>query len=189
MAYKDGRPVFYDLPYVGYQDNEVVEWLTRWYDQKLVDTATLMETFWEKLIPEEAPEEYLDYLAFLVGLSGNYWDTNWAQGVKRKMIKAAHSLWSKRGSLEAIREVLGIHEIPYSFWSQGSLVVPFNVPGTFGVDDMTLYLRMPLTFSRTSRTWIEAQRTLKNYAPVMTKATLGYDFFYVGFSIIGERVF
>lgn len=189
MTYKDGRPVFYDLPQKGYQDNPTVDWLTRWYDQKLVQVATLMETLWQYLEPEEAPESYLDYLAFLCGLSGTYWDTKWQPDVKRQLIKHAHKLWSSRGTLGAIQKVLEIHNIEHTIWSSGSLRLPFELPRMFGRDDLRIWVRLPLPYQRQSWQFKESQRTLRNYAPTIVQTGVCFNRFYLGFSVLGDPLF
>ncbi|MBW4558461.1 MAG: phage tail protein [Trichormus sp. ATA11-4-KO1] len=185
----EGRPVFNRLPQTGYQDNLAVDWLTLWVDQKLSDKADQLQTLWTKLDPLTTTEDWLDYLAFLCGLSGVYYDTKWAVNIKRQMISQAHSLWSSRGTLASIRTVLDIHEIPYTIWNSGSLRLPFVLSATFGRDDLRLYVRLPLDYQRTSREFKEAQRTLRNYAPVIVDAEVVFERFYLGFSRIGEPLF
>jgi phage tail-like protein len=189
MVYKDSRPVFYDLPQKGYQDNPVVDWLTLWYDEKIVQSATTLESFWQNLDPAIAPESYLDYLAFLCGLSGNYWDVKWSVDVKRLLIALAHSLWSSRGTLRAIRQVLDIHSLEYTIWTNGALRLSFTLPATFGKDDLRLWVRMPLKYQRSTPQFKEAQRTLRNYAPAIVKSGVCFNRFYLGFSVLNDPLF
>lgn len=189
MAYYDGRPVLNNLPQKGYQDNDVVDWLTLWTDQKLSDTADIMESFWENLIPETCDETYLNYLAFLCGLSGPYWDPKWSTSVKRLMIANAHRFWSNKGTLNTIKEVLDIHSLDYTIWTNGALRVPFAIPAVFGRDDLRLYVRLPLIYQRLSTQFKEAQRTVRNYAPAVVGTKVCFERFYTGFSYIGDPVF
>ncbi len=189
MPYKDGRPVFFSLPSVGYQDNSAADYLTTWVDEKLVHIATLMENLHTKLDPETTDDIWLDYLAFLVGLSGAYWDTKWSSGVKRQMIAQAHSLWGRRGTLKAIQQVLDTHSLTYSIWTNGSLRLAFGLPTTFGRDDLRLYVRLPLVFQRTSNEFKEAARALRNYSPAIIKSAVVFERFYLGFSVLGDPVF
>jgi phage tail-like protein len=211
MVYKDGRPVFYDLPQKGYQDNPIVDWLTLWYDERIVQSATTLESFWQNLDPMVAPESYLDYLAFLCGLSGKYWDVKWTVPVKRSLISLAHSLWSSRGTLRAIKQVLNIQlstylydsegflvddkgdyliENPeYTIWTNGALRLSFTLPATFGKDDLKLWVRLPLKYQRSTQQFKEAQRTLRNYAPAIVKSGVCFERFYLGFSVLGDPLF
>ena len=189
MAYYDGRPVLNNLPQKGYQDNDVVDWLTLWTDQKLSDTADIMESFWENLIPETCPESYLDYLAFLCGLSGPYWDPKWTIAVKRLMIANAHKFWSNKGTLQTIKDILDIHSLTYSIWTNGALRVPFAIPAVFGRDDLRMYIRLPLVYQRISPQFKEAQRTARNYAPAVVGTKVCFERFYTGFSYVGDPVF
>jgi phage tail P2-like protein len=184
-----GRPFFTALPEVGYQDNDAVDSLTLWVDEQLTAKAVQLQSMWTKLDPVTTDEIYLDYLAFLVGLSGPYWDLKWSTAVKRQMITQAHSIWSIRGTVTALNKVLAIHGISYNLWSRGSLNLTFILPGTFGKDDFTLYIRLPLTYTRFSVGFKEAERTAKNYSGAVSKTRVVYERFYLGYSRLGEPVF
>lgn len=183
------NPLLSSLPSQGYQDNPTVSFITQWYDKKLVEVANTLETFWQNLIPATCPVGYLDYLAYLCGLSGQYWDTGWTVSVKRVLIEKAHTFWASKGTIGCIKAVLDIHQIPYKIWNRGSLQVPFTLPGIFGVDDLTLYIQLPLAYQRSSPQWKETQRTLYNYGAAVIKSQVVFDAFYVGFSVIGEPIF
>lgn len=189
MSWHDDRPVFSQLPQVGYQDNPTVDWLTFWVDQKLVDKANQLQSIYTKLDPATTDAAWLDYLGFLVGLSGNYWDVKWSSTVKRQMITNAHSLWSSRGTLKSIKKVLDIQGLTYSIWTNGSLRLPLTLPSTFGRDDLRVYIRMPLKYQRASLEFKEASRTLRNYAPAIVKSEVVFDLFYLGFSRISDPLF
>jgi phage tail-like protein len=212
MTWHDGRPVYSRLPSRGYQDNPTVDHLTSWVDGELTAAAGALQAFWVNLDPFTAPEEYLDFLGSLCGMSGAYWDLKWDQIVKRQMISQSHKLWSSKGTLAAIRAVLDIHfstylydeldrpltafnayltsgEVKYSIWLQGALTISFDISQVFGRDDLRLYVLVPLEFSRKSRQFKEAERTLRNYAPAVIQSKVTYERFYLGFSQLSEPLF
>ena len=189
MTWQDGRPIYNRLPLKGYQDNLVADWLTLWVDEKLSGTASTLEAFWQNLIPETCPAVYLDYLGYLCGLSGQYWDTKWSTAVKRLMVANTHKFWSDRGTMLTIKSVLDIHRLTYTLWTNGALRLPFTLPNTFGTDDLRLYVRLPLIFQRTSQQFKEAQRTLRNYAPAVVKSAACFERFYLGFSYFSDPLF
>jgi phage tail-like protein len=189
MTYKQGRPTYHSLPIRNYQDNDVADWLTHWHDQKVVNTANILSNFYKAFDPFVAPEDYLNFLAYLVGLSQEYWDVKWSNDVKRQLISVAHELWSTKGTLLAISKVLDIHQLEYAFWISSSIRLSFTLPVLVGSDDLRFYVRLPLKYSRTSSEFKEAERSLRNYSAAIVDARVMYEYFYLGFSQVGEAVF
>lgn len=186
----DSRPVFDRLPVDGYQNNPVAEYLTAWPDTKLIKSKNILERFYLELDPNTAKAESLDYLAFLVGLSDEFWYSEWTEPVKRAMIAASLSvLWPLRGTMKALRTVLDIHSLDYDIWRPGALVLPFDLPGEFGTGGPEFYIRLPLDYQRSSQQWAEAVRTLQNFGLFGARSGVVYRRFYLGFSRIGEPLF
>ena len=124
-----------------------------------------------------------------MGLSDNYWDVQWSTGVKRAMIESAYGLFNTSGTLLAVREVLDIHSIPYDIWVDGSLRVPFTLPGTFGQPKLRYYVRVPLSVSRDGVQWKEAERTIRNYSAAVVNGRVTYKGFKLGYSRLSDPVF
>lgn len=190
MAYPT-RPIFSRLPEAGYQDSSTVDHLTEWVDTKLSEKAVQMQLLYRDLCdPDSCKPEWLDYLAYLVGLSGKFWDTEWPTQVKRTLIKNSHTiLWSKRGTYEAIKFVLDAHEIEHQIWTDGESVLSFRMPKQFGSAKLRFFVRVPLKYNKQDRVFREAQRTLRNFAPAITKNAVVYDTFRLGFSSYGDPMF
>lgn len=187
MAWHDGRPIFNRLPEKGYKDNPVADALTAWIDTKLLAKADQLQGFYRNLDPATAEEQYLDYLAWLVGLSGNYWDFAWSSEVKRSLIAASHNfLWANRGTLAVILFVLAVHGIAHDVRTDEATVLPFKMPRSFGVSQLRVFIRLPLKYPRLGVDWLEAQRTLNNYAPAIVQARVCYQGFKLGFSKLGD---
>ena len=189
-AWDQGRPVYSRLPNVGFRDNQVANWLTTWADEELVKVREVAQEFYRTLDPDLCPVGRLDYCAWFYELTGSYWDVRWSEQVKRDMIRSARSyLWLHRGTAQVVKKVLDIHGIAYSLWVPRALLVPFNLPGTFGGGALRWYLRLPIDYRRNGYQWKEAVRTVDNFAPVITKHKVVYRKFYLGFSVIGDPLF
>ena len=183
------RPVFLRLPKNGYGDNDLVDAITDWVDSKLMATLDKLGNFYKELDPTIARAESLDYLAATVGLNGRYWDVLWSDQVKRDMISSVAFLWRNRGTDRCIRRVLDLHGLTYDIWTDGSLKIPFTIPGTLGAALLRYYVRVPLTYHRFGLEYREAERTLRNYAPALIKARVVYRTFAVGISKVGDPLF
>lgn len=190
MSWETGRPILGRLPYKGYQDNPVADWATVFPDEKLVQTKALLEDFHLSLQPDTCPVDRLDYLGYLVGMSGPYWDIEWSSEVKRAMIRHAHgTLWPSKGTKVALNLILRIHNLPSELWTDGDLRLSFPLGGIMGKPKLRFYLRVPLEIPRGSRKWNEVERTRRNWAPAIVLSQVCYERFYLEFSQIGEPLF
>lgn len=184
------KPLLNHLPERGYQDNETVASLTSYVDAKYKAIIDQLETFYHQLNPDSADEKYLDYLAYLVGLSDSYYDPQWSSDVKRQMIRLSHkTLWAKKGTLECIKAVLDAHNLKYDIWTDGVNVLPFTLPISLGTPRLRFYIRLENTYNRKGKQWLEAERTLMNFCPAVVKGTVSYKAFILGASVIGDPVF
>ena len=189
QAWASQRPVFSRLPQVGYQDNSVADWLTSWVDIELTNKKQQLEQFYTQLSPQTCASTSLDYLAFLVGLSGDYWSVNWTDVVKRQMIASATNIFSSRGTVSCITQVLTIVGVNAKLWWSGQTIVSFQLPVTLGSSDLRLFIRLPIQYQRNGYEWQEAQRVRRCYVPAMVSSMVCYDKFYLGMSRLGEPVF
>lgn len=179
------------LPDSGYRDNPTAQALVSWVDESLAAKAAQMQNLYKDLCdPATCRPEFLEYLAYLVGLSGAYWDIQWDTEVKRTLIKNAHSkLWRLRGTFHVIAFVLDTHRIRHLLWTDGESVLSFRMPKTFGSAKLRFYLRLPIDYHRNGLEFREAQRTLRNYAPAIVEHKAVYEQFFCGFSKLGEPMF
>lgn len=186
------RPVFSRLPEKGYQDNIIADALTDFYDSKLVEVGTKVQALHTKLDPVTAPVEYLDWIAYLVGMVPPYYSNKWTAAVKRKAIAAANTIFSYRGTFRGLDEALKIHSFTYDIFSSDDLRLPFTFDGTntrFGSITDYVYVRLPLQYTRQSYQFREAKKAIDNYTALVTPALACYDKFYIGFSEIGDPIF
>lgn len=191
MTWLDSKPVLSQLPRKGYQDNLAVQSLVAFADIKLTAIADQLQNFYKELDPTTANEKYLDYLAYLVGLSGNYWDSRWTPEIKRKLIAASHTyLWSSKGTLGVLKFVLDVHGISYDIWTDDTLQIPFRIGDNLANgNSFRFFIRLDKKYNRTSPGWIEAVRTAKNFAPAVVQHRICYKGFIIGASNVGDPVF
>lgn len=187
----DGRPVFNRLPLDGYQNNDAVDALTVWVDEKITSKAEQLQNFYTNYLnPDTCLSEALDYLAYLVGLSGEYWDSAWSDQVKRTFIKSAHPLlWSKRGTLAVISFILQTHGLEHQIWTDADLIMSFAMSRAFGTTKLRFFVRLSVSYPRSGLQYREAQRTLKNFAPAVVEHKACYDYFRLGLSIWSDPMF
>lgn len=186
----NGRPIFDSLPEKGYRDNEVADALTSWVDQELTEKAALLQNFYRQLDPVLCDSDKLDFLAYLNGLSGNFWDSSWQDDVKRKLIANAHPvLWDQRGTAAALHFVLSTHKLRYDLWVDGNTNLSFSMPAKMATPKLRFFIRLPVTYHRGGTEWREAVRTARNFAPAIVRHEVCYDYFRCGFSRLGEPMF
>ncbi len=183
------RPLFSRLPKAGYGDNSVADALTKWVDQTYVAKKRQLERFHLELSPDTCADETLDYLASLAALSDSYWDTRWLPSVKRQLLTHVSFLMRRRGTFAAIETVLRVHGIDYKLWTEEALLLPFQMPKRFGGSALRYYLRLPLTYPRLGAAFKEAQRTLRNYGSAFTRSGVAYEWYYMGYSLLGDPMF
>jgi Phage tail protein (Tail_P2_I) len=183
------NPLLDILPYEGYQNNQTVQWIAEGAGTDLEAITSKATTFYQTLIPDTATSETLNYLAPLVGLTGSYWSPAWSLSVKRNMVKNAHQLWRTIGTEAAINLALSSMEVVGAkLWTRRRLTIPFKVPGRFQSQSLKFYLTLPFPNSRTSYTWLEAERVLRNFKPAITDGSVCYSKFILGYSRVGDPI-
>lgn len=189
MPYRSDKPLLDILPESGYQDNPIAAALTEPVNAKYSEVLALLEAMPDALTAEGCPSYMLDFLAYLVGMSGQYWDVSWSDAVKRAFIEKASLLWRIKGTEKCIRTALDIHELEYSIWLATSIVLKTTLPAKFGSRSLRFFVKLPLKYARTSNQYLEAQRVLNNYKPVVVDGRVCYDGFKLSYSKIGDPVF
>lgn len=184
-----GRPTTLRLPRDGYQNNPDVVALLSQPDEFLTAKKLQLETLYEQLRGETAPEEWLDYVAWLMGWSSEYWDSRWSESVKRQLIVIANSVWERLGQSGVISEILNIHSIEHDLWTEVALQLPFSMPAVFSTPKGRLYIRLPIQYLRNGAEFREARRTRDNFVPCTILSGVVYDRFYLGISQLGDPMF
>lgn len=118
MSWRLGRPIFGRLPAVYRNDNDgenPSNWLTRYWDEMLVEIKRRAENFYELYLnPATAPEEWLDgMVAPMCGFTEEYYDPTWDLPIKRALCLNAYSyIWENRGAGHVLDWMLALHQIP-----------------------------------------------------------------------------
>lgn len=186
------RPVFDRLPVKGYQDNVIVDAVTSYYDERLVASGMLVQELHLKLNPDTCPPEFLDWLAFMVGMVQPYYSNQWTTAVKRMAVRSANDIFKLRGTLPGIRKALDIHAFDYTIYTSNDLKLAFTFgtsTSVFGKRSGTPRVVLPLKYARNGYEFAEAQKVADNYSPVVNPIAPCYDRFYLGFSVFNDPVF
>jgi phage tail-like protein len=186
------RPVFSRLPQRGYQDNQIADALTDFYDSKLTSVGLQVQSLHTLLDPATAPVEYLDFIAYLVGMVDPYYSVGWAVSVKRKAIAKANDIFSYRGTTKALSDAISIHDFTYDIFSSTDLRFTFTFDGSntrFGSTTDKVFVRLPLKYTRKGYEFREAQRAVTNYTALVTPTLPCYDKFYFDYSVFGDPLF
>jgi len=156
-----------------------------------------------KQTPAELQQsDSLDYVAYLLGLTGRYWSTKWDTGAKLNLIRNANQIQQWRGTERGLRLVLDAHDISYRVrGSNPGLGLPFQLGVTnavlangiltssLGLPRAQTFILMPISAQRNQREFIEAQRTVESYTAVTSSVQVCYVAFFLGYSSVGDPVF
>ena len=184
------KPIEWTWPEQGYDDNPAAIALMAYQLERWNGWAALLEEFYTYTDPDTAPDEALDWLAYLVLLAGAYWDTAWSPEVKRVFIKNANWLWERRGTQEAFEFVVSIHNLEADIWlGDRAIRLPFRLPGTFGSDSFALFVRVPPYYLRNKSQWVEIIRSCRNWLPAALQWRVCYSSFILGQSVLGDPIF
>lgn len=186
------RPTFERLPIKGYQDNVIADAVTSYYDGKLVEVGTAVETLYLKLNPDTCPESFLDWLGFMVGMVPPYYDYQWSVAVKRRAVKSANAIFRLRGTVAGVQKALDIHAFDYTLYTSNDLKLAFTFGAStskFGQKSNKARMVLPLRYQRQGYEFAEAQRVTDNYSAVVNPITPCYDRFYIGFSVFDDPLF
>lgn len=191
MTTRQPRPVFNRLPVRGYQDNPTADAMTQFYDEKVVEVGSGIEQLYTQLDPAITPSNYLDWLAFLVGMVHPYYSVRWPDAVKRLAIANANAIFRNRGTVAGLSLALDIHGIQYSIYTSDDLRLAFTFTPTtkFGLTSQTVFVRLPLQYERNSYQFTEAAKSIANHTAIVTPVRACYVNFYLGFSVFGDPLF
>ncbi|TFI51009.1 hypothetical protein BLD44_028450 [Mastigocladus laminosus UU774] len=193
-AWEVGKPLLNRLPEDGYQNNEVSSWLTTPWDEFSIGTKNKLDDLPRQLNPLTCDESWLDYLALLLGFTGEYWSKSYPVTVKRTLLNAAWSfLWEKRGTREVLEFVLEtfLGAGKFDVWTQGEFVVDASLldVATIGTPELGYFVRVPVEFQRNSYQFKTANQVNRLYGAAYCDTDVVYDGFYIDFSVVGDPVF
>lgn len=122
-AWSTERPIFSRLPEV-YQDNEVADWLTIYWDELLASLKYKIDDLPRQLSPLTCDDKWLDFLAPLCGFTGDYWDRDWKSSSKRLLLTNSYKfIWSNKGTRTVLSFVLNALDIDHTIWEGSKFVL------------------------------------------------------------------
>lgn len=195
------RPIYHRLPiaegkYQVHEDDAelepVADWLTAPLDANLMDVKALLESFYaDYLDPMTAKPDNLDWLAQVVGFTGEYWETSWSVAIKRELIRDSLAfIWQNKGTRALLEYLLGVFGINGKIYQLGQFLAGRNRAGSaLGGENLEYFLLLPLTYLRTSQEWRLANKINRLYSPVFVDSKVVYSQFHTGFSCAGEPCF
>jgi phage tail P2-like protein len=200
-AWTTGRPIYHRLPIaegkyqVAPDDPEldpVADWLTVGVDENLMAVKGAIASFYaDYLDPQTAKSQNLDWLAQLVGFTGEYWETNWAEAIKRQLIADSLTfIWENKGTRAILEYLLLTFAIVGRIYMLGEFLAARNRAGeALGGELLEYFILVPLRYLRASVEWRLAVKFNRLYGPVFVKSMVCYEQFFAGFSAAGEPVF
>lgn len=190
------RPVYHRLPVAGYQaeNGEVTptDALTLPIDNLLIEVKQLINNIEaDYLTPQTAKAANLDWLAQLCGFTGEYWDTEWDESIKRQLIQDSYLfIWRHKGSKVLLQYFLQVFNINAKVHIFGAFVLGESKLGNkLGYQSLEYLVLMPLGengYLRTSYEWKLVARLIRLYMPCFSRGRIVYRSFKLGFSVLGE---
>jgi phage tail P2-like protein len=199
-AWDEKKPILKRLPQYAWQDNEIVSWIVDPYDRMLVELQQAILNFPKDFIdPLTCRADALDWLAQLMGFTGDYWDTSWPEPVKRTLIKNAQFVWSFKGTQQLLEYLLALFSLDVAIELQGSWQVGETAIGSpIGGELLTYSLLVNSTgrafYLRSSDQWRLVEQLNRLFMPCwcspgsLNGSFVHYDRFRVGLSAVGEPI-
>jgi phage tail P2-like protein len=198
-AWDEERPIFKRLPHYGWQDNEIADWITAAYDAVLIELKQAILNFPRDFIdPETCRSDALDWLAQLMGYTGDYWDTTWNDEIKRQLIKEAQTVvWRYKGSYYLLDYLFQIFGLNVQIKLQGQWTIGLSKVGDAIGGPLMLYSLVigdndTPRYVRASQEWRLIERLNRLYMPcwcapvTLNGSYLHYHRWRVGMSIVGD---
>ena len=202
-AWDEGRPIFKGLPIYGWQDSEVVDQITSAYDQVLMESKEAIANFPQNYIdPDTCRSDALDWLAQLMGYTGEYWDAGWDEAVKRELIREAQKIvWYYKGTqylLQWLLDLFGLSQYvqikPLGAWQVGITPIGSAIGGPLLIYSLSVGNDSTPGYVKGSAQWRLVERLNRLYMPCWCGANtlngsfLHYHRFRVGMSEVGEPI-
>ena len=199
---QEQRPIFRRLPLYGWQDQDtpISDWVTSGFDATLIEIQTAILNFDRDFIdPDTARADALDWLAQLMGFTGEYWDSTWKDSIKRQLIKDAQTIWAYKGTLFLLQYLFNLFELDATIVIQGAwLAGVTRIGAPIGGDPLSYTILVNSAgrsfYLRTSDEWRLIERLNRLYMPcwcspvTLNNSFVHYDRFRAGLSAVGEPI-
>jgi len=125
------RPIFSRLPDSAYRQNDVVDFVTYFPDQLLIDTKNSLDSLPVQLNPLTCDRIWLDYLSLLYGWV-DLWDLTWSDSTKRILLDNSFqkaNIWANKGSFTILEFLLTTFSVRHIIQLGQSFLVDFSKVG------------------------------------------------------------
>ena len=193
MSWSSQRPIFNRLP-AEYRNSAPADWFTVPWDELLISSKLQGDNFYTNFLnPVSAQAAVLDWLGQFCGFTGEYWESSWAESIKRTLIAESYTrIWPGKGSRDLLDWLIGD-----AFSLQAAIYIPnefladvSRAGDTLGAETgLIYYIRAPLQYARNSNEWLTLENLNRLYGPVYAKSRIVYDQFYADVSQAGDPVF
>lgn len=179
-----------NVPYNGYQDNEIVQWLCKSLQPELDNIGTGFEEYPINVIQGDR----LDDQAGLLGLTSiGFWDTHWVKSLKMAVLTTIPHLLPYYGTKSCLVQALTLL-IPgfLGLWTGGELFLAdiSEVPEILGSPvPFKYYIQLSSDISRTDEAWGLSVKIAKVFTPLIVETLVTYGSFYADISFTGDPVF
>jgi len=176
-----GRPFYYRLPTdtpETYQGNDVVNWLTKYWDSKFLNTVQKLDDLPRQFNPEICDAEYLDFLAILCGFTPPFWNKDWSVSSKRVILKNSYSrIWSNKGSLDCVSFILTALNIEHKIYQPGSFIIGEGqlTLTPLGQGGWQFTVILPVKYSIGGKEFRQVQKIVELFAPCWCKSEIIQD--------------
>ena len=106
----------------------VAAFVTAPTDTKVSQWTDQAENFYRIFDPALCPEQYLDYIAYLYGFSGSYWEPTWSPTQKRAFLSNAIYFWNYRGTKGALEKAIECLGYEITLKTPGITKLTFRLP-------------------------------------------------------------
>jgi hypothetical protein len=192
----DKRPIYSRLPqisqrYKGENPASPSNWITQWFDELLVKTKASIDDLPRQLNALTCDADWIDFVAYLSGFSGEYWDKSWSMATKRAIASRANWIWSNKGTQAVIEYMIAAVGLTAVIWLGEGFVIGESIIGetTLGEPEYQYFIQVPFLYDRDGAQFRLAEKLNRLYGPIVSDSAVCYDGFYIGFSVVGDPIF
>lgn len=192
----DKRPIYSRLPQISQRYNgedfeNPSQWITRWFDELLVATKATIDDLPRQLNALTCDADWIDFVAYLSGFSGEYWDKSWSMATKRAIACKSNWIWSNKGTQAILEYIIAAVGLSAVIWLGEGFVIGESIIGetTLGEPEYQYFIQVPFLYDRDGAQFRLAEKLNRLYGPIVSDSAVCYDGFYIGFSVVGDPIF
>lgn len=192
----DQRPIYSRLPqisqrYKAENPDNPTNWITLWFDELLVATKATIDDLPRQLNALTCDPEWIDFVAYLSGFSGEYWDKSWNLATKRAIASRANWIWANKGTREVLEYLFNALNLSAAIWINSGFYVDESLLDidTLSEPQYQYFVTVPLSYDRDGAQFRLAEKINRLFGPIVCDSSVCYDAFYVDFSVVGDPIF